>query len=158
MHQDGQKQSVIDVAGVEQRRPSRYSRSRGIPGTKDAHRHRRSACAYGSMDRFEPIRVGGEGFADGVVVLRDGGDRREPGRAAVVETLASDLTKLTEATRRDNWPALPHLSVQLHEKVLAVPRPRLGAGPGAENEQIDVREKPPRGDFLFCSVLPSLPA
>jgi hypothetical protein len=57
------------------------------------------------MDRFEPIRVGGEGFADGVLVLRDGGDRRELGRAAVVETLASDLTKLTEATRGGAWPA-----------------------------------------------------
>jgi hypothetical protein len=45
------------------------------------------------MVRFEPIRVGGEGFADGVVVLRDGGDRRELGRAAVVctENLSSGV-------------------------------------------------------------------
>jgi hypothetical protein len=70
MHQDGQKQSVIDVAGVEQRRPSRYSRSHGgvesqAPGTRiDV------AVRLALMDRFEPIRVGGEGFADGVVVLR----------------------------------------------------------------------------------------
>jgi len=63
------------------------------------------AVRLARMDRFEPIRVGGEGFADGVLVLRDGGDRRELGRAAVVETLASDLTKLTEATRGGAWPA-----------------------------------------------------
>jgi hypothetical protein len=85
MHQDGQKQSMIDVAGVEQRCPSRYSRSHGgvesqAPGTRiDV------AVRLALMDRFEPIRVGGEGFADGVVVLGDGGDRRELGRAAVVE-------------------------------------------------------------------------
>src|SRR2546429_6107850 len=39
VNQDGQEQSVIDVAGVEQRRPSRYSRTHGrvesqTPGTR----------------------------------------------------------------------------------------------------------------------------
>jgi hypothetical protein len=41
------------------------------------------------VDRFEPIRVGGEGFADRVVVLRCGGDRGELRRAPWLKASAS---------------------------------------------------------------------
>src|SRR5260370_16735484 len=88
MLRDGQTQYVMDVEGVEQRRSSRYSRSHGgvesqAPGTRiDV------AVRLALMVRFEPIRVGGGGFANGVVVLPDGGDRRELARPPLVDAAA----------------------------------------------------------------------
>src|SRR5258707_14977291 len=88
------------VAGVEQGRRSRYSRSHGgveshTPGTRiDV------AVRLALMDRFEPIRVGGEGFADSVVVLRGGGDRGELRRAAVVEGVGVDCEQRTDPVER----------------------------------------------------------
>src|SRR5260370_19051560 len=101
MLRDGQTQYVMDVEGVEQRRSSRYSRLHGgvesqAPGTRiDV------AVRLAPMDRFEPLRVAGEGVADGVVVLHDGGDRRDFPGAAVVEGVGIDGEQRTDPIE---WP------------------------------------------------------
>ena len=56
VQQDGQEQRVVDVAGIEQRRPIRHPEPHGsvrILGTKDADRLRHWACAD-ALARTDP--------------------------------------------------------------------------------------------------------
>ena len=55
VNQDGQEQSVIDVAGVEQRRPSRYSRSHGGVESQTPGARIDVAVRLALMDRFERV-------------------------------------------------------------------------------------------------------
>ena len=87
MQQDGQKQAMIDVAGVQQRRPRRQPEPhRGVetpaPGTRiDV------AIGLTPVHWRELVRRGRKGLADLVMAQCDGGDRRELRRVAVVERI-----------------------------------------------------------------------
>lgn len=79
VQQDGQKQAMIAVAGVQQRRPRRRPLA---PGSRiDV------AIGFAPVHRLELAGRGRKDLADLVVAQREGGDRCELRSAAVVESI-----------------------------------------------------------------------
>jgi hypothetical protein len=84
-----QEQAVVD-ADVEQRSPDRYSQVHGGMESLAPRPRVDVATGLAAMDRREPMWRGRESVADVVVAQRDGGNRSELRRAAVVECVRVD--------------------------------------------------------------------
>ena len=96
VQQDGQEQRVVDVAGIEQRRPIPHPEPHG--GVESSAPRTRIDLAIGlaPMHWLEPIRGGRQNATDVVVAPRDGADRRELRGAAVIEGIGIDGEQRTD--------------------------------------------------------------
>src|SRR4029079_3064150 len=90
VQQDGQEQAVVYVADVEQRGPGGQSQLHGGMESLAPRPRINVTIRLAAMDRREPMWCGGKNVTDVVVAQRDGRNRGELRRAAMVKRIGVD--------------------------------------------------------------------
>jgi hypothetical protein len=96
VHENGQEEAVIDVVGIEQRRPGRYAQLHGGIEAAALGPCVDVAVRLTAVDGLEPAGCRREDVADVVVAHRDSRDGRELRGAAVVECVSVDGEQRTD--------------------------------------------------------------